>query len=68
VLKCGFLPLLTHPNLQQPIWLVQKGPYVVINQLIKSIGKVFHLEKSFTYILRGGKNLDPIKNDQDSDF
>jgi hypothetical protein len=31
------------------------GPYVVINQLIKSIGKATHLENSLTYMLRGKK-------------
>jgi hypothetical protein len=28
-----------------------KGPYVVINQLIKSIGKVAHLKNSLLYML-----------------
>jgi hypothetical protein len=37
------------------------GPYVATNQLIKSIGKVVHLDNSLTYILGGKKNLDPIK-------
>jgi hypothetical protein len=32
------------------------GLYVVINQLIKSIGKAIHLNKSLTYMLRG-KNI-----------
>jgi hypothetical protein len=27
------------------------GPYVVINQLIKSIGKATHLDNSLTYML-----------------
>jgi len=29
------------------------GPYVVINQLIKYIGKVAHLDIFLTYMLRG---------------
>ncbi len=29
------------------------GPYVVINRLIKSIGKVAHLDIFLTYMLRG---------------
>jgi hypothetical protein len=41
------------------------GPYVVINQLIKSIGKATHLNNSLTL---GEKNINPTKNDQDKDF
>jgi hypothetical protein len=40
------------------------GPYVVINQLIKSIRKVAHLENSLTYMLKG-KFINLTKNDQD---
>jgi hypothetical protein len=43
------------------------GPYVVINQLIKSIGKDAHLNNSLTYML-GGKIINLMKNDQDRDF
>jgi hypothetical protein len=32
------------------------GPYVVINQLIKSIGKVAHINNFLTYML-GRKNI-----------
>jgi hypothetical protein len=39
------------------------GPYMVINQLIKSIWNDAHLE----YML-GEKNINPTKNDQDWDF
>jgi GTP cyclohydrolase III len=43
-------------------------PYVVINQLIKAIGKIAHLNNSLTYML-GGENINSIKNDhQDRDF
>jgi hypothetical protein len=38
------------------------GPYVVINQLMKSIEKATHLQSSLTYI-SGGKNIIPTKND-----
>jgi hypothetical protein len=31
------------------------GPYVVVNQLIKSIQKATHLENSLTYMLGGKK-------------
>jgi hypothetical protein len=31
------------------------GPYVVINQLIKSIGNAIDLNNSLTYMLRGKK-------------
>jgi hypothetical protein len=31
------------------------GSYVVINQLIKSVGKATHLENSLTYMLGGRK-------------
>ncbi len=31
------------------------GPYVVINKLIKSIGKAIHLDNVFTYMLGGEK-------------
>jgi hypothetical protein len=31
------------------------GPYVVINQLIKSIAKFAQLDNSLTYILKGKK-------------
>jgi hypothetical protein len=31
------------------------GPYVMINQLIKSIGKGTHLNNFLTYMLRGKK-------------
>jgi hypothetical protein len=40
------------------------GPYVVINQLMKSIWKVTHLENSLSYML-GEKNINSTKNDQD---
>jgi hypothetical protein len=43
------------------------GPYVVINQLIKSIWKVAHLKNSLSYML-GEKNINPTKNDLDWDF
>jgi len=43
------------------------GPYMVINQLIKSIWKDVHFENSLLYML-GGKNINPTKNDQDWDF
>jgi hypothetical protein len=43
------------------------GPFVVINQLIKYIRKVAHLEKIKLYML-GGKKIDPTKNDEDWDF
>jgi len=43
------------------------GLYVMINQWIKSIWKVFHLENSLLYML-GGKNINLTKNDQDWDF
>jgi hypothetical protein len=42
-------------------------PYVVINQLMKSIGKAIHLDNSLTYLL-WKKNINPIKNDQDKGF
>jgi hypothetical protein len=32
------------------------GPYVVINQLIKSIQKAAHLKNNLTYMLGGEKN------------
>jgi hypothetical protein len=44
-----------------------KGPYVVINQLIKYIWKATHLEKKILNMLRE-KNINPTKNDQDWDF
>jgi hypothetical protein len=44
-----------------------KGPYVLINQLIKSIWKVAHLEKSLLYMLEG-KNNQSNKKYQDWDF
>jgi hypothetical protein len=47
--------------------LMLNGPYVVINQLIKSIWKATHLENSLSYML-GEKNINPTKNDQDWDF
>jgi DNA polymerase III psi subunit len=43
------------------------GPYVVINQLIKSIWKAMQLKNSLLYMLRE-KNINPTKNDQDWDF
>jgi hypothetical protein len=43
------------------------GPSMVINQLIKSIGKDAHLNNSLTYMLRG-KIINLMKNDQDRDF
>jgi hypothetical protein len=43
------------------------GPYVVINQLIKSIWEVAQLKISLLYMLRG-KNINPTKNDKDWDF
>jgi hypothetical protein len=43
------------------------GPYVVINQLIKSISKVAHFKNSLLYMFKG-KNINPTKNDQDWDF
>jgi len=43
------------------------GPHVVINQLIKSIGKVAHRNTSLTYMLEG-KNINPTNNDQDRDL
>jgi hypothetical protein len=43
------------------------GPYVMINQWIKSIWKASHLENSLLYML-GGKNINLTKNDQDWDF
>jgi hypothetical protein len=43
------------------------GPYVVINQLIKSIWKVAHLENFLLYML-GGEKYQSNKNDQDWDF
>jgi hypothetical protein len=44
------------------------GPYVVINQLINSIGKVAHLNNSLKYML-GGKKYQFNKNDhQNRDF
>jgi hypothetical protein len=43
------------------------GPYVMINQRIKSIGKATHLKNFLTYMLRG-KNINPTKNDQDREF
>jgi hypothetical protein len=43
------------------------GPYVVINQLMKSIWKVSHLDFFLLYML-GEKNINPPKNDQDWDF
>jgi hypothetical protein len=42
-------------------------PYVMINQLIKSIGKVVHLNNSLIYML-GEKNINPTKSDQDRNF
>jgi hypothetical protein len=44
-----------------------RGPYVVINQLIKSIWKVAHLENTLLNML-GEKHINPTKNDQDRDF
>jgi len=38
------------------------GPYVVINQLIKSIWKVVHLRNFLLYML-GEKNINPTKKD-----
>jgi hypothetical protein len=46
---------------------ILSGPYVVINQQIKSIWKVAHLDNFLTCML-GGKNINPIKNDQDRDL
>jgi hypothetical protein len=43
------------------------GPYVLMIQLIKSIWKATHLKNSLLYILRE-ENVNPTKNDQDSDF
>jgi hypothetical protein len=43
------------------------GPYVMINQLKKSIGKATHLNNFLTYMLRE-KNINPTKNDQDREF
>jgi len=43
------------------------GPYVMINQLIKSIWKVAHLENCLLYMLRE-KNNNQTKNDQDWNF
>jgi len=40
------------------------GPYVMINQLIKSIWKTTHLENFLLHML-GGKKINPTKNDQD---
>jgi len=37
------------------------GPYMMINQLIKSIWKAAHLKNSLSYML-GGKNINPTKN------
>jgi hypothetical protein len=42
-------------------------PYVVINQLIKSIWKVAHLDNFLTHML-GGKKINPTKNDQDKNL
>jgi hypothetical protein len=39
------------------------GPYVMINQLIKFIGKDIHLDNSLTE-----RNINPTKNDQDREF
>jgi len=44
-----------------------RGPYVVINQLIKSIWKVAHLENNLLNML-GEKHINLAKNDQDWDF
>jgi hypothetical protein len=43
------------------------GPYVVINQLIKSIWKATHLNFFLLYML-SAKNTNPTKKDQDWDF
>jgi hypothetical protein len=43
------------------------GPYVVINQLIKSIWKVAHLENSLTYML-GEKKYQSNKKWPNWDF
>ncbi len=43
------------------------GPHLMINQLIKSIGKDAHLDNSLTYMLKG-KKINLTKNDQDRDF
>ncbi len=43
------------------------GPYVIVNQLIKSIQKISHLENFLLYMLVK-KNINPTKNDQDWDF
>jgi hypothetical protein len=43
------------------------GPYVVINQLIKSIWKAAHLKFLKKYML-GEKKMNPTKNDQVWDF
>jgi hypothetical protein len=43
------------------------GPYVVINQLIKSIWKNAHLENSLLYMLRKKISIQQ-KNDQNWDF
>ncbi len=44
------------------------GPYVVINQLIKSIQKAAHLKNNLTYMLGGEKKMHPTKTNQDWDF
>jgi hypothetical protein len=44
------------------------APYVVINQLIKSIWKVGHLENSLLYMLKEKNYQFGTKNDQDWDF
>ncbi len=44
------------------------GAYVVINQLIKSIGKATHLNNSLTYMLEGKKYQFNKNDHQDKDF
>jgi len=44
------------------------GLYVVINQLIKSIWKVGHLEKNLLYMLKEKNYQSWTKDDQDWDF
>jgi hypothetical protein len=50
--------------MEKNLKLMLSGSYVAINQLIKSIWKVAHLEFFLLYML-AGKNINPIKNDQD---
>jgi hypothetical protein len=73
----GLLKSGNNPNHKSPYFYIKmgknslksilSGPYVMINQLIKSIWKVAHLDNSLIYML-GGKKNQSNKNNQDKDL